>query len=344
PPSIFAVWAQRIRAALERYQEAERQGRLSVKPLDIMRSQLHMLHNRLGLSIPEECHVGWLASLILAHASPAPPGTPDGVEGVDRRYQEQSKLSRHLGADMGPSDAEFSDEPPAPMRWPGRSPVALPPANPGLLQMPLGEVLLARRSRYSGYAGSLSPEELSTLLKFSAGYARTMEVPRPGQPLKIRQRVYPSAGARYPLRTYVLARRVPGVETGLYRYDDLAHALQWVAPAPEAALLRACSPFLMQEAQPAIEATDAPLWLFVAADLTYQRRRYGPRALRLALLECGHLTQNVCLVATAMSLSCITVGGFYDDLLNQVLYLDGVNQAAFYMLPVGRRESWEQPK
>ncbi|HLL06068.1 MAG TPA: thiopeptide-type bacteriocin biosynthesis protein [Myxococcaceae bacterium] len=336
-PSLFAVWAQQVRGAMQRYRELESQAKLTMKPVDILRSQLHMLHNRLGLTIPEECHVAWLASLILAGTDPALPGTVDGAEASDRRFHEQSKLSRHVRAQMGPADTEFSDEPPAPLRWPGREPVALPAQGPERLQLSLGEALLARRSRYGGYGGTVALEELATLLQLSAGYVRTMEVPRPQQPLKVRLRAYPSAGARYPLRTYVLARRVTGLEPGLYRYDDLAHALQWVAPAPDAALIRSCSPFLQQEAQPAIDATDAPLWLFTTADLTYQRERYGPRALRLVLLECGHLAQNLCLAATAMNLSCITVGGFYDDLLNQVLYLDGVNQAVFYMLPVGRR-------
>jgi SagB-type dehydrogenase family enzyme len=86
-----------------------------------------------------------------------------------------------------------------------------------------------------------------------------------------------------------------------------------------------------------VEAREAPLWLFPVADLTYQRKVYGLRSYRLVLAECGHLVQNVLLVATALGLPAIPIGGFFDDLLSHTLGIDGVHRAALYMIPIGGR-------
>jgi SagB-type dehydrogenase family enzyme len=63
--------------------------------------------------------------------------------------------------------------------------------------------------------------------------------------------------------------------------------------------------------------------------------RYGQRGLRFALLEAGHLAQNLVLVATALGWSSITLGGFYDDELAIAAGLDGVSQLPVYLLPMG---------
>ena len=49
------------------------------------------------------------------------------------------------------------------------------------------------------------------------------------------------------------------------------------------------------------------------------------------------MAQNVYLVAAALGLACITIGGYFDDLLSHALLLDGVNRAPLYMIPIGGR-------
>jgi len=67
------------------------------------------------------------------------------------------------------------------------------------------------------------------------------------------------------------------------------------------------------------------------------RARYGLRALRFALLEAGHLAQNLALVAAATGLELGLIGGFYDDLANDVFGLDGIDRFIVYLLPIGHR-------
>jgi len=66
------------------------------------------------------------------------------------------------------------------------------------------------------------------------------------------------------------------------------------------------------------------------------RRKYQERTYRYALLEAGHLGQNVYLAATAMGMGACAVGAFLDDGLNAMLEVDGQQEAAVYMLSVGK--------
>ena len=53
------------------------------------------------------------------------------------------------------------------------------------------------------------------------------------------------------------------------------------------------------------------------------------------LLEAGHVGQNLYLAATSMGLGACAVGAFLDDTLNDLLGLDGMEEAALYVVSVG---------
>ncbi|MEU5947265.1 nitroreductase family protein [Micromonospora sp. NPDC047465] len=78
-----------------------------------------------------------------------------------------------------------------------------------------------------------------------------------------------------------------------------------------------------------------PLWLFVVAELRRARARYGLRGYRFCAIETGHLAQNLLLAATALGRSAAPLGGFFDDELNHLLLLDGLDSSAFYALTLG---------
>jgi SagB-type dehydrogenase family enzyme len=71
--------------------------------------------------------------------------------------------------------------------------------------------------------------------------------------------------------------------------------------------------------------------------LQRMRPRYQDRSYRYGLLEAGHVGENVYLGATAMGLGACGVGAFMDDAINDMLGVDGVEEAAVYMLAVGHR-------
>jgi SagB-type dehydrogenase family enzyme len=81
----------------------------------------------------------------------------------------------------------------------------------------------------------------------------------------------------------------------------------------------------------------APVVLVLAATFQRLRWRYRERAYRYALLEAGHIGQNVYLAAEAAGLGACAVGAFFDDAVNGLLEVDGVGEAALILLPVGPR-------
>ncbi|HEY5724051.1 MAG TPA: SagB/ThcOx family dehydrogenase [Allosphingosinicella sp.] len=181
----------------------------------------------------------------------------------------------------------------------------------------VGEAIRRRRScRY--YCGAeLSLQQLAELLFLTLGCHEE------------NCRCVPSAGGLYPLELYVAASRVEGLPAGLYHYDPRAHAL--------AALRDVDCMALISDAVFIPEATEgAAAVLLITAMFGRSKLKYGERAYRFALLEAGHGMQNILLVATALDLGACPVGGFIDDRLNDLLDIDGVEEAALYAAIIGR--------
>lgn len=132
---------------------------------------------------------------------------------------------------------------------------------------------------------------------------------------------------------------VAGVEAGTYDCVPERRTLRRVGPVPPVADVKALSTYLSRPASDPdwIGVDEAPVVLGLYADLGLLRRRYGLRALRLALLETGHLAQTLLLTASALGLGGTPLGGFHDDLAHELLGLDDLEQPLQYLLPLGRR-------
>ena len=197
--------------------------------------------------------------------------------------------------------------------------VPLPPAELG--EMRLAEVLAARRSRRTFGERPITVIELATLLH--AAYGVTGELAGTPQLL----RTAPSGGALYPLELYVLPRHVAGLETSLYHYDPVRHALERLAPLPAVAGSDLSPYGDLLERSAAVIAITAMFWR--------SRFKYGHRAYRFTLLEAGHVAQNALLAAAALGLAAVPLGGFYDRTVDGLLGVDGIHEASLYLIPVG---------
>lgn len=199
-----------------------------------------------------------------------------------------------------------------------------PPRRPAL---PLWEAIEARRSQRAFGGEPLAGGELSALLHAGYGVTGVLESPDGVRTLPLR--AVPSGGALYPLELYAAALRVDGLEPGLYHFDPLRAGLEAirVGLAPEE--LAALSTY------PQIVSACGALVL-VAAIFGRMRFKYGLRGYRFALLEAGHVGQNLVLAATALGLGSVPLGGFYDRPTDEFLGLDGVNESTLYMVAIGR--------
>lgn len=239
---------------------------------------------------------------------------PGDAEDVGQLYHQWSKpgASQLLGAVL-----DWGERPEPYKTYPDAERVTLPdPASYG--EMNLEGAIEARRS-IREYAGdSLSLHALSALLQAAQG------ITAPGR----EYRAAPSAGALYPIELYPVVHDVDGLEAGLYHYAVQEHALELLEPADlRAAVTRAGlgQDFLGR----------SNVCFVLSALFQRTRWRYRERTYRYVMLEAGHIGQNLYLAATAMGLGACAVGAFLDGELNQLLRIDGREEAAIYLVSVG---------
>ena len=198
---------------------------------------------------------------------------------------------------------------------------SLPPLSH--LGEPISDVLGRRRSIRSYEPDSVTLWQVSQLFGWSYGI-----IPRPGEGSGS-GRSAPSGGGLYPIELYVAAQRVAGLRPAVYHYSPAAHCLETVATdgAIEAVRRASLYPEIVGEAN---------LYLIMVAVFARTCAKYGERGYRFVLLDCGHVAQNLHLVGTAIGLGSVGIGGFLDDRLNDVLELDGVNEAVVHTIALGQ--------
>jgi SagB-type dehydrogenase family enzyme len=142
------------------------------------------------------------------------------------------------------------------------------------------------------------------------------------------RRTAPSSGALYPIEVYPIVHNVDGIESGVYHYAYREHALELVRA--EDMRSRVVEQGLGQEFLGQCGAV-----LFVTMILQRMRPKYQDRSYRYGLLEAGHVGENAYLAATEMGLGACGIGAFMDDAMNEMIGVDGVEEAVVYMLAVG---------
>ncbi|WP_411105119.1 thiopeptide-type bacteriocin biosynthesis protein [Streptomyces sp. cmx-4-9] len=322
-------WVDRVRASEDRLRSPDGAGLSEAESARVWGSQLHMLLNRLGVTPDEERAVCRLAARTLLETEEAPHFFPVGHTAADIQYLERSKFQIGRGEDTAlrvlPPGATG---PAATATAPGtdRSPSELPLPESPLPDVSLGEVLAGRSCLRGPLTGPLDAATLGSLLWNSLSPTGT-------------HRPYPSAGALHTARVRLLVFDVDGVPAGTYACEPERRTLRPVGPPPPLAAVQALSTYLSRPAEDpvAIGIDAAPVVLALYADLGLLRRRYGLRALRLALLETGHMAQTLLLTASALGLGGTPLGGFHDDLAHELLGLDDLAQPLQYLIPLGRR-------
>lgn len=261
---------------------------------------------------------------------PAFPHPDEAHESVAELFHETTKATRIVGRAVAtPPEYALDGRAALARAWKSyrRHPrVALPPvddldAEPALFD----HVVAARRSVRDFADGPITAAQLAKLLH--AGYGVTGGRPMAGggtQPF----RSVPSAGALYPAELYVGVRNVTGVEPGIYHYEVPDHSLALLRPGDPTALLdeAVCGQRY---------ASEAAVVVLVAGIFRRTKHRYGERGYRYVLLDTGHIGENLVLQATALRLAVVTTAGFFDDAANELLLLDGLEEAVLYIAFVG---------
>lgn len=142
-------------------------------------------------------------------------------------------------------------------------------------------------------------------------------------------RTVPSGGARHEFETYLLARKVEGLAPGAYHYLPMEHALEFLHPVEN--LEETITDTLCEQSW-AAKANVVFYWSMVAYRAEW---RYGLYAHRTALIDAGHVGQNLYLACTGLGLGTCAIAAFSHELCNQAFDLDGTEEYMVYTMPVG---------
>ncbi len=347
-------WAEQVRAADRRLREirsattrteaeagAEAETGAEATLLWVWGSQLHMLLNRLGVTPDEERAVCRLAARTLLDPGEEPSFFPSGHLAPDRQYLERSKFQ--IGRMTDSAVRSLPTSPPTSSLTVGNGRLALAetalPAEP-LPEMSLHAALTGRTSARGPLTGPLTAAQLGALLwsAYAESHRSRRQLPD-GTAWTSTHRPYPSAGALYTARLRLVVLDVDGLSAGTYECVPQRRSLARVGPAPSVEEVRTLSSYFNRSPDDPdwIGVDGIPVLIGLYLDLDLLRRRYGLRALRLGLLEAGHLAQTLLLTATALGLATTTMSGFHDDLAHELLGLDDLDHPLQYLLPLGRR-------
>ena len=218
--------------------------------------------------------------------------------------------------------------PPPPVEKPYKSDqnlVALIPSSSfqDLYRINLQYAISNRQSRRNYTVKPLSLMDLSFLLWATQGVRKYIDN---GHAL----RTVPSAGARHALETYLAVFNIESLVKGFYRYLPIEHKLVVESLNSDAD-------------QKIVQASFHQNWIanaavfFMWAAIPYRMEwRYGLAAHRVILIDAGHVCQNLYLACEAIGAGACAVAAYDQDLMDQILGLDGDNEFAIYAAAVGK--------
>jgi len=134
-------------------------------------------------------------------------------------------------------------------------------------------------------------------------------------------RASPSAGALYPLETYVATSQ------GVRHYVPRTHTLETVLDSDVRGRLAVAA--LGQRF-----VAEAPVVFVITAVYARTEARYGDRAARYVHMEVGHAGQNISLMAVHLGLGSVIVGAFIDEDVRRTIGAPA-EESPLYIIPVG---------
>ena len=240
--------------------------------------------------------------------------------GIGGRYHQETRYRRHSmqggGLDWAHQPSPYKEFPHPLKRFPIQSLVQKG-------RKPLWETIGERRSIRNFSSDPITFSDLSELIWATQG-------------ITLRGRGYefrtcPSAGALYPIETYVAVNRVEAFSPGIYHYQ--------VKKAELALLMEGNVGSELAHAGLGQEMLEEAAAVFVwTAVIERSRWKYRERAYRYIYMDAGHIGQNLYLAATALNLGCCTVGAFFDEEVDHLLGINGEDEISVYLGAVGNVE------
>jgi SagB-type dehydrogenase family enzyme len=238
------------------------------------------------------------------------------MNSIGDKYQQETKYE--LGRMPG-HRLVWESKPDVYKEYPEAQKIELATFEPNPL-MSLDRALRQRKSIRDFQAKAISQGRLSYLLWASTGIQRIEQ----GYAF----RTVPSAGALYPIETYVVVNNVRKLQAGVYHYSVRNHQLEQIKLGEFQQAISAAA--LGQE----MCAAGAAVFVWSAV-FERCKWKYGQRAYRYMYLDAGHIAENLALAAVSINLGSCEIGALYDDHVNAIVGIDGTEESVLCMAVAG---------
>lgn len=189
-----------------------------------------------------------------------------------------------------------------------------------ILKDTIDDAIKNRRSIRNFSKKALTTEQLSYLLWASTGIQRKEH--------GYEFRTVPSAGALYPIETYLVINNVDNIEKGVYHYNIKYHFLEQIKTGDYRA-------DITQAALNQHMCYYAAVVFIWTAIFNRSKCKYGQRAYRYIYLDAGHIAGNLALSATGLHLGSCQIAAIFDDEVNKIIDVDRIEESAIYLSVVG---------
>lgn len=142
-------------------------------------------------------------------------------------------------------------------------------------------------------------------------------------------RTVPCGGARHPFETYLLVRKVEGLEPGRYHYLPMTNQLEYLGAVEN---IESVLNESLCDQRWAMKSSVVFYWSFVPYRTEW---RYGIFSHRGSLIDMGHVGENLYLACSATNLGTCGIGAYAQNLCDELFGLDGEDEYIIYTETVG---------
>jgi len=201
----------------------------------------------------------------------------------------------------------------------------LPPANP--IKQSFHNISNKRVSTRDYKKGPLSDQELSDLL--ASLRVTRQSISNVNDKARLHHRTYASAGGLYPVEIYVLRPNEEYTNWKSYYYSVKKHELALISPCINPA-------YLHQNLSNVDSSQDIGAIIILTGIFERSVHKYGSLGYRFALTEAGGMLQQLGLASAGLGLGSIVWGGANDDIINELIEIDGVNETMLNCFFIGK--------
>lgn len=176
---------------------------------------------------------------------------------------------------------------------------------------------------------NLSKNEISALCHLSYGVVHWESIIGDDKGGSFGYRNIPSGGALYPMELYFVSFN-SYLPQGLFHYRPDINCLEFIKEGNYIELINS-----IILASPKVDLLSSSGLFLTTSIIERVIIKYGEKGYRFMIMEAGAVNTMLSLVASSLNLAACSIGGYYDDEVNEFLEIDGSFETVNNILIIG---------